>query len=361
MTGTLRCAKLTTHVVRGSTENRLILDTPPDGLDRYRVEALSTKCANTPGKLTFYYPEINSNSILQFSIDGGNTYPYSAAAGSYFKETGDLSRGVYDVWMRKSDGSMPTDLGSYTIFDASPDVTVKTRKTSCGFANGEIVSVVGDNPYLGPVQISIDGGNNYNLSTVDGTWSYTIPDLAWGDYNIWVRWEDELCPTEIETVNIEVDPIPVTLYSSIDGGEMKQAEGKVIYGCPGKSLDIIAEPAEDSWNWSWFGHFDFHATGRSIRFADELDPLMFDIYAKYYVAYIDEVNGCELKYQEFVVRQGTECPVGTEELKSSTQGIRVYPNPTDDIVFIDPGELIIALHRDMGCIRKKNIFRIRRF
>ncbi|MCU0473126.1 MAG: T9SS type A sorting domain-containing protein [Bacteroidales bacterium] len=338
----LRCAKLTTQVVRGDSENRIYLNTPPDGIDHYMVESQSTKCGSTPGKLTFLYPLIHTDSILEFSIDGGNTYPYSTPVGSAVIEAGELSSGVYDVWMRRSDGSMPTDLGSYTIFDARPDAMVERKKSGCGYSSGEILTLIGDCPYLGPVQISIDGGNNYNLTTVEGTWRYNIPGLAPGDYNIWIRWADKLCPTEIVTVKIEqVPPVPVTLYYSIDGRALVKAEGKVILGCPGKSLDIVAEPAEDSWTWSWSGDFNFEATGRNIRFADTLNSEVFGFYTKFYVSYVDAASGCELKNQEFVVRKKSDCTVGIEGTQLPYNGLRVYPNPVSDILYIEPGELLI--------------------
>ena len=339
----LRCAKLTTQVVRGVEENRINLDNPPDGIDQYQVEVQSSKCGINPGKLTFHYPRVSENSILQFSIDGGKSYSYTTNANSTYLETGDLNSGVFDVWMRRLDGNMETDLGPYTILDAYPDIILKTKKTNCGLSDGEIIAVVGDNPYLGPVQISIDGGNNYNLTTADGKWEYSFPNLGWGEYNVWARFADGSCGTEIGTVRIDVEPIPVTLYYSIDGAEMLPADGEVIYGCPGKSLDIMAEPGEDSWDWSWFGHFNFQASGKTIRFADTLDPLMFNMYAKYYVAYSDDISGCELKYQEFVVRESPSCILSIDDLLRSTKQIHIYPNPVNDFLYINPGELEIDL------------------
>ena len=338
----LRCAKLTTQVVRGTAENRLDLDTPPDGLDRYRVEVQSTKCGITPGKLTFHYPETDAGSILQFSIDGGSTYPYSTPVNSTVLETGDLNSGVHEVWMRRSNGSMPTDLGSYTVFDVQPDAIIRSKKSSCGMEDGELTLVVGDNPYVGPLQFSIDGGKSYPLSSEEGTWSYQIPNLPAGAYPVWARWEDELCPTELGTATIEeVAPVPVTLYYSIEGGAFVQAEGKVIRGCAGKSLDITAEPAEDSWTWTWTGDYGFDATGRSIRFADTLDAEVFGIYSKFYVSYLDVASGCELKNQEFVIREGSNCSVGIEGHSASAAGFRIYPNPVDGIVCFHQKEATI--------------------
>ncbi|MEX0988377.1 MAG: glycoside hydrolase family 71/99-like protein, partial [Bacteroidales bacterium] len=117
----LRIAKKLTRVVKGTIENTPTLGTPSDGIDNFSVVVQSTKCGTTQGKLTFSYPEVHADSILQFSIDGGNTYPYTTPAGSTTLESGSLASGAYDVWVRRMDGSFPTDLGTHTIFDFYPD------------------------------------------------------------------------------------------------------------------------------------------------------------------------------------------------------------------------------------------------
>jgi|GEM_PF-1520500 len=338
----LRCAKKLTHVVRGSAENSVTLETPPDGIDDFRVEVQSTKCGTTDGKLTFHYPEVHADSLLEFSIDGGNTYPYQSAAGSVSLETGALTGGVYNVWVRRSDGSFPTDLGPYTIFDFYPDAWLETVATTCGFEDGSLEILLGDNPNYGPVEFSIDGGNTYVLTTEDGTWDYSIDGLGRGEYEVWSRWADGSCPSEHATVTIEADPIPVTFYVSVDGGpfELFDAEKNALYGCPGYSLDIYAEPAEDSWTWSWTGDLDYQATGRSVRIADELTT---EMYGKYYVSYYDAVNDCEVTDQLFFIRASDDCPVGTDPSLQGAFEIQVYPNPTDGTFRIStPGSLEVA-------------------
>lgn len=326
----LRSAKKLTHVVRGTAENTVTLDTPPDGIDGIRVEVLSTKCGTTGGKLTFHYPEIAADSTLEFSTDGGNTYPYQSPVGSTSMESGALRGGVYNVWVRRSGGSYPTDLGPYTIFDFYPDAHIEPVSNTCGFEDGSLEIQLSATPDFGPVEFSIDGGNNYVLTTENGTWNYTIDGLGRGAYEVWARWEDGTCPAEVATVTIEADPVPVTLYASVDGGafEIFDTVKNAVYGCPGLSLDIYAEPAEDGWSWSWTGEENFQATARTVRIADALTS---DMYGKYYVSYLDEVNDCQVEEQLFFIRKGDDCPLGTDPSPGDASGIHVYPNPSGGI------------------------------
>jgi len=318
----LRCAKKLSHVVRGIEENSVSLGIPADGIDDFWVEVQSTRCGTTAGKLTFHYPEVHADSLLEFSIDGGVTYPYQATEGTTTMATGNLTSGVYQVWVRRTDGSHPTDLGPHTIFDFYPDVQVEAGRTTCGFAEGELYIRLGEFPYYGPVEISIDGGDTWILTTADGTWEYTIEGLEEGDYTVWARWAGGDCPTELGTFTVESDPQPVTLYYSVDGGAFEKAEGVAVYGCPGYSLDIYAEPANDAWDWTWTGKLDFSSSERTTRIADQLTSEMI---GKYYVSYHDPVNSCIVEEQLFYVWKGDDCPVGTGNTKLQ---VSVYPNPT---------------------------------
>lgn len=338
----LRSAKKLTYVVRGVAENTPSLETPPDGIDNFRVEVQSTKCGTTDGKLTFHFPEAHADSLPEFSIDGGNTYPYRAEAGSTSLETGALTGGVYNVWVRRSDGSFPTDLGPYTIFDFYPRATFETVRTTCGYVDGSLEIQLDDTPDFGPVEFSIDGGNTWALTTEEGTWDYSIDGLGRGEYSVWARWADGSCPAELETLSIEAEPIPVTLYASVDGEafEVFDSVNNALYGCPGFSLEIYAEPAEDGWDWSWSGDEDFQATGRTVQIAEQLTTPM---YGKYYVSYVDEVNDCQVEEQLFFIRAKEDCPVGTDPMLHGEQNIRVFPNPSEGIFrFIAPGSTGIS-------------------
>ncbi len=327
----LRCASLTTEVVKGKTDNRSSLEIPPDGIDAYRVEALSTKCATILGKLSFWYPVVDADSLLEFSIDEGITYPYNTPVGSSFMETSDLSSGAYNVWVRNSDGSYPTDLGPYTIFDIEPEARIKTTDATCVLEDGIISFSVDDNPYVDALQFSIDGGLSYNITTTDGIWVYELGGLAPGSYNIWSRWADESCPRYLEEVTIGSKPLEIVLVPTIEGELQSQIETEV-FACLGSSLSITAEPAEDSWSWSWIGVNGFSASTRSVKISDNLTYAMFGSYNVYYT----DINGCE-NSTVFYVRRELDC-FGVDNNKINTESdLRVFPNPTDGLIRFEVG------------------------
>ncbi|OFY63539.1 MAG: hypothetical protein A2Y71_07785 [Bacteroidetes bacterium RBG_13_42_15] len=328
----LRCVKLTTEVVKGETENRSSLDTPPDGIDAFRAEALSAKCDATMGKLSFWYPEVYADSLLEFSIDGGISYPYPTPVGSSFIETEPLSSGIYNVWVRRSDGSFPTDLGPHTIFDLWPDASIKTTDATCGFDDGVITLTMGDNPYLGPLQFSIDGGSSYDTTTTDGTWAYDLEGFGSGSYSVWSRWADGNCPQHLEDVTIGSKPIEISLFPTVDGEPLGQTE-TVVRACQGSSLSISAEPAEDSWTWSWTGQNDFSASTRSVLISDSVTG---EMYGRYEVTYIS-TEGCE-DYAYFYIRTESDCQTIHSDDIYTGSGLRAFPNPTCGPVRFEAGQ-----------------------
>ncbi|MEX0988376.1 MAG: T9SS type A sorting domain-containing protein, partial [Bacteroidales bacterium] len=142
----------------------------------------------------------------------------------------------------------------------------------------------------------------------------------------------------METFTIGDNMIPVTLYYSVDEGAFEKFEVNAVYGCMGHSLDIYAEPAEDSWNWSWTSDKDFNATGRSVRIADEMTS---GLYGKYYVSYSDVVNDCQVTDQLFFVWANPDCPVGINS-NHNGNGVNIYPNPTDGVVRISVQEVKVV-------------------
>ncbi len=328
----LRCASLTTNVLKGVTDNRSSLNIPPDGMDAFKAEAIPSQCGTTQGKISFEYPEVDAGTLLEFSIDGGISYPYSSTVGSVSLETGPLSSGVYNVWLRRSDGSFPTDLGPYTIFDLGPVASVMTTKATCGFDDGVITLAMEDNTFLSPLQFSIDGGLSYEITTIDGVWSYNFVGLSAGSYNVWSRFADGSCPQHLADVTIGSEPIEIALFPFVDGVPQAQIQSAV-YGCPGSSLSITAEPVEDSWTWSWTGQNEFSASIRSVEISESLTE---DMFGKYEVSYISP-EGCE-NSSIFYVRKKADCPAVHFNEMNARYEYRVFPNPTNGAIGFDTGQ-----------------------
>ena len=68
------------------------------------------------GSITITFPDVSGQAIVEFSIDGGSTYPRSVADNSGSTTFGNLTVSRYDVWARWGNGTKcPVRIGSITI------------------------------------------------------------------------------------------------------------------------------------------------------------------------------------------------------------------------------------------------------
>jgi hypothetical protein len=323
----LRCAKLATEVVRGHTDNRTILGTPPDGIDAFSVKTIAARCGEDNGRLLLRYPRSDAENLYEFSVDGGASYPYTTPQGTGELPVNGLEPGVYNVWVRNADGSYPTDLGPYTIFSRVPDAELFEIDATC-VEEGKIVYLLDDLPYGGEVEFSVDGGAAYTFTSTEDVWRDTIPGLVPGDYSVWIRYVDEHCPTELETVTITTAVKPIEVYPMLDGQSLSDTD--TLYACPGSSLILFCYPSESGYTWSLTGPNEFSSGARTVQVANALTPEMFGIYT---IRYIDPI-GCE-QSRNFVLLQDEDCEVHSGWQRDLEQWIDLYPNPADEILSIE--------------------------
>lgn len=73
------------------------------------------------GILTLSFNDIENRATLEFSLDGGVTYPYSESDNLNWITITDLSPGNYPVFVRWGEsGDCPMDLGNVTILEGGP-------------------------------------------------------------------------------------------------------------------------------------------------------------------------------------------------------------------------------------------------
>jgi hypothetical protein len=339
----LRCAKLATEIVRGDSNNRTTLGTPPDGIDEFSAWPVAARCGENNGSLLLKYPLSEAEKLYEFSIDNGATYPYSSPQGTTEITVDGLAPGVYNVWVRNENDSYPVDLGPFTIFDADPSAIVSARNITCT-ESGSIVFLINDLPYAGEVQISIDSGINYIYTSSPGVWQDTIFNLPQGDYPVWIRFEDETCPVELARVSISTSIDSIKIIPMLDGIQLND-HSDTLLACPGSSLVLFCFPANSDLVWSITGPDGFSSNSRNVLISNSLTPEMF---GNYEISY-GGPDGCELD-TTFVLLEDSECETTSVNYNPLEQPLEFYPNPVNSILHLKglSGETQVEIYDMLG-------------
>jgi hypothetical protein len=105
----LRCAGKAAETLRGNITNSVTLGTPEEGMMTIRPSV--NDC-----KLTFIFPNFKDASQLEFSLDGGNSFPYSVADDAGVFEINELAKGTYNIYVRNLYSVVdPVPMGKVTI------------------------------------------------------------------------------------------------------------------------------------------------------------------------------------------------------------------------------------------------------
>jgi len=339
----LRCAKLATEIVRGNSENRTTLGTPPDGIDEFTARPIATHCGEMNGTLFLKYPFTDGDQLYEFSIDGGKSYPYVSPAGTSEIEVSGLAAGIYHVWVRNEDDSYPVDLGPFTIFDAEPFASVSGINATCS-EEGALVLLINDLPYAGEVQLSIDSGMNYNYTSSPGIWKDTLTELPFGDYPVWIRYEDGSCPVELAKVPVSTSVDSIELYPMLDGTQLRD-QSDTLSACPGSSLILFCLPVNGDLEWSITGPNEFSSNSRTALISNALTPEMF---GNYIISYSSSF-GCKLQ-KTFVLQLDSNCETNSVHPSSLQQQLKFYPNPVHSILHLKglSGESQVEIYNVLG-------------
>ncbi|AWV98861.1 Ig-like domain-containing protein [Arcticibacterium luteifluviistationis] len=172
-------------------------------------------CVPNNGQISFSFSNETYQDSVQFSIDGGLTYPYITydSLGSYSIDT--LSEGTYQIFARWGDNSCPIDLGSVVLEERpAPVATVSFVDPTCTTDNGEITFSFADETTRTQLEFSLDGGITYETAVNDNSGSVTYSDLAPATYDLWVRWANDECPVDLPDVTLTDHPGPMLTVSA---------------------------------------------------------------------------------------------------------------------------------------------------
>lgn len=181
-------------------------------------------CGVDDGTITFTFPDNTSRTNIEFSLDGGATYPYyySDAIGSATIQ--DLSSGTYDLFVRWGNNDCPVDLPN-VIFDdnTQPIANAGSNQAIC---NGESIT------------LNAIGGGSYEWSNGAGSTStVVVTPTSTTTYTVTVT-AANLC-TDTDNVTVTVNPIPTA--SIAKDGDVQ---------CDNLMVELSASPPGLSYLWS---------------------------------------------------------------------------------------------------------------
>ena len=100
----------------------------------------------------------------------------------------------------------------------SPSAATSKDNPSCSNDDGSITFTFDDTDGRTGIEFSINGGNSYRAQVPDNSGSFTVNNLASGNYQTYVRWGNNDCPVALGTVNL-LQP------SNCGGGGNNDCEG----------------------------------------------------------------------------------------------------------------------------------------
>lgn len=72
-------------------------------------------CSNKDGSISFSFADVSGRSHIEFSIDGGASYPYNVADNAGSTSITELESGIYDLYVRWGNNDCPVALGEVTL------------------------------------------------------------------------------------------------------------------------------------------------------------------------------------------------------------------------------------------------------
>ena len=211
------------------------------------------------GAITVAFDAVNYRSSIEFSMDGGNTYPLNVGTDAETAVFDKVEAGTYSLFTRWGNNDCPVDLGEVTVEeDANPDVTVTPVDPQDESNTGTITFTFTDTPRW-KIKFSMDGGISYPLSVEDAVLSASFEQVTPGIHNVWTSWGDGACPVDLGEVTIN------SLITSLDD-EANRAS--VFY--PNPTTGIINFSKEESWRL-----YDLFGNVRQEKNSNSLDISSF--------------------------------------------------------------------------------------
>ncbi|WP_156825864.1 carbohydrate-binding domain-containing protein, partial [Lewinella cohaerens] len=191
--------------------------------------ATNATCGGANGTITFVFPDESSRTGIEFSIDGGSTYPHTTNDNVGSFTVSNLAIGTYDLWVRWGNNECPVDIANATIVqELGPVVTASANTTICEGTATFLTATSEEG--TGTITYTWMPGNLNGASvsvSPTTTTTYTVTAV------------DENGCTSTDQVTITVDP---AFISGIDA---------VASVCAQEGVLFVANPAVAGATYSW--------------------------------------------------------------------------------------------------------------
>ncbi len=171
-----------------------------EALPEISVSHTNETCALNDGSITFSFQDHPSKDSLQFCLDGGANFLPAVNDSIGYKTYENLSSDTYILHFRWNDGSCETSINTTIIEEAIlPQASITHTNETCLFNDGSISMSFPDFLEQDSIAFSINGGNTYLPALSDATTTATYNNLPTGVYAIFAAFENETCPTDLNT------------------------------------------------------------------------------------------------------------------------------------------------------------------
>ncbi len=186
-----------------TTNNRyLYVDTIPNVTSIVPTGAGCT--SSNDGSFIVTFDDVANMSNLEFSLDGGNSFPHNYLDDTGTQTISGLAAGDYDIWVRRGNNDCPRQLGTYTIPSVpSVTATIDTAIEADLSQNDGILQVsFSDEATQSNIKFSTDGGATYPFTFDDTLGTGDLTGLGAGNYDVWVSFGDDSCQKSLGSFTI---------------------------------------------------------------------------------------------------------------------------------------------------------------
>ncbi|MEP0262381.1 M4 family metallopeptidase [Dokdonia sp.] len=155
-----------------------VFENPVATVDTLTDETCS---GNNDGSMTISFDDDSNQTNIEFSIDGGVTYPHNYSDDSGTQNIADLSAATYNVWVRWGDDDCPVELGDYTIntitcidYTAIPDANFEAKLDQLGYDD---ISGDGQVPTAAIEVVTNLFVNNSSITDLTGIEAFTALEI----------------------------------------------------------------------------------------------------------------------------------------------------------------------------------------